>query len=259
MSLSIIIPTYNSEKYLDDCLKSIFSQSYQNFEVIVVDAYSKDKSQRIFKEYLSRYPKRFRLAFRRPQGEYDAVNTGMELATGDIVAYLDADDVYEPKCFDRVVKVFNRHPSAMWLYGKGKVIDEKGYETRGIITAIKELFWANRNHEILKCFNYIVQPTVFIKKSFYNMVGKFDTNFKYDADYEYWLKAWKVKPPLFLNKYLANWRAHSGSISVKDYKVETKEAFEIQKGYSNWWMRLIQWKICWLIILLYWIMENDRR
>jgi glycosyltransferase involved in cell wall biosynthesis len=256
MKLSIIIPAYNSEKYVEKCLKSIFSQSYQDFEVIVVDAYSKDETQKVFKEYLSRYPKKFYLAFRKPQGEPDAINAGIELATGDIVAYIDSDDTYELRCFERVVKAFERNPDVSWLYGRGKVIDEKGHECRGIVTAIKELFWPIYGYRSLQCFNYIVQPTVFMRRAFYDTVGRFNIRFKYDFDYEYWLRAGLISSPFFLNKHLANWRAHSGSLSVKEYKAEARQVLEIQKEYSKWWMRPLQWKICGLIILLYWIMRK---
>jgi glycosyltransferase involved in cell wall biosynthesis len=256
VKLSIIIPVYNSEKYIEKCLKSIFKQSHQDFEVIVVDGYSKDKSPKILQGYLSLYPKKFYLAFRKPQGEPDAVNAGMEMAVGDIVAYIDSDDTYEPKCFERVVKVFERNPDVSWLYGKGNVIDEYGHETRGIVTAIKNLFWPIYSYGVLQCFNYIVQPTVFMRKSFHDEVGRFNTCFKYDFDYEYWLRAGLISPPFFLNKHLANWRAHSGSLSVKEYKAEAMQVLEIQKEYSEWWMRPIQWKINWLIILLYWVMKK---
>jgi glycosyltransferase involved in cell wall biosynthesis len=254
MKLSIIIPAYNSEKFLGECLKSIFSQNYPNFEVIAVDAYSTDKTGKIFQEYLKHYPKKLHVVFRKPQGEYDAVNVGMEKATGDIVAYIDTDDTYEPKCFEQVVEAFERNADVLWLYGKGKVIDEKGYESRGIITAIKELFWSRYSYWSYQCFNYIVQPTVFMRKTFYNKIGKFNTLLKYDSDYEYWLRAGKITKPVFIDKYLASWRAHSGSISVKEYRPEAKEAFAIQRRFSKWWLRPTQWKVCWGTIFLYWVM-----
>lgn len=254
MKLSIVIPCYNSEKFLGECLKSIFSQSYQDFEVIAVDAYSTDKTGKIFQVYLKRYPKKMHVVFRKPQGEYDAINAGMELATGDIVAYIDADDTYEPKCFERVAEAFEQNPNASWLYGRGRVIDENGHESRGIVTAIKELFWARYSNVSYRCFNYIVQPTVFMRKSLYSEIGKFNTLLKYDADYDYWLKAGIFSPPLFLNKYLANWRAHGSSVSVREYKPEAQEAFAIQRRYSGWWLRPTQWKVCWGTIFLYWVM-----
>ena len=164
MKLSIIIPSYNSGKYLGKCLKSIFNQSYQDFEVIVIDAYSRDGSYETFRKYVSLYPKKFRFIMRKPQGEYEAINAGIELAIGDIMAYLDADDTYEPRCFEQVAQAFQQNPDVLWLYGKGKVIDKEGYESRRIVTAIKKLFWPMRSYGVLQCFNYIVQPATFMRK-----------------------------------------------------------------------------------------------
>jgi len=250
MKLSIIIPSYNSGKYLGKCLKSIFNQSYQNFEVIVIDGHSSDRSREILKHYS--LCENFRCELREPQGEYDAINAGMKLATGDVVAYLDADDTYEPECFERVVQAFRQNPDTLWLYGKGKIIDKEGHESRGIVTTVKKLFWPMRSYRALQCFNYIVQPATFMRKTFHSKVGMFDTQLKYDADYEYWLRAWTMSPPLFLNKHLANWRAHDEALSIKEYKPEAKEAFKIQKLYSEWWLRPAQWAVCQLTILLYW-------
>lgn len=256
MKLSIVIPCYNSEKYLGECLKSVFSQSYKDFEVIVVDAYSKDRTQRVIREYAERYPRRFHLAYRRPQGEPDAINAGMEIAVGDIVAYIDSDDTYEQGCFESVIEAFERNPQILWLYGRGKVINEKGHESRGIVTAIKECFWPMYKYESFQCFNYIVQPTVFMRKSFYDRVGQFDTGLKYVFDYDYWLRAGIYSAPMFLNVHLANWRAHGESVTGLAPKAEARQALKVQAKYSSWYYRPLQYVLYLLTIGLYWSMNH---
>jgi glycosyltransferase involved in cell wall biosynthesis len=244
MKISIVIPTYNSEKYLDQCLQSIFNQSYKNFEVIVVDGYSTDKTQDI----LSRY--RLRTILRKPKGEPDAINLGMSLAAGDIVTYIDADDTYNKDCFAIVAKVFE-NPYIRWLYSSGKIIDSNGNECRNIITTIKKLFWNRYNYNTYILFNYIVQPTVFLRKSFYNKIGEFDTTLKYVFDYDYFIRAGKLSTPTFINYPLANWRSHSNSITAQAPKETAKQALEIQKKYSGKTFRPIQYLLYIANTLLY--------
>lgn len=248
MKLSIVIPTYNSEKYLDKCLQSIFSQSYKDFEVIVIDAYSSDLTQVI----LAKYPKdKLQVILRKPQGEPDAINAGMELATGDIVTYIDADDTYEPECFMAVVCTFMIRHDLQWLFGIGKVIDSNGNECRNTLTKIKQFFWSRYTYNNYLYFNYIVQPTVFMKREFYNKVGKYNTDLKYVFDYDYYIRAGKLSKPMFVNWHLANWRSHSSSVSGQAPVVMAKQALELQGKYSSMWFRPIQWLAYIVAIVLY--------
>lgn len=241
--ISIIIPTLNAEKFLRPCLDSIFNQSYKDFEVIVVDGYSKDKTYDILKEYRQRFYRRLHMVFVRPQGQSDAINKGMDMAVGDIVTYICADDTYEPDCFSVVQSVFESQHKTNWLYGKAKIIDLNGSETRNIVTKAKELLQPRYSYHALKCVDFIVQPAVFMRAGFYQKIGKFDTNLKYVMDYDYWLRAGKAYTPMFVNYYLANWRAHSESLSVRQYSEEAKQAFEVQKKYSSWIFKPFQWLV----------------
>jgi glycosyltransferase involved in cell wall biosynthesis len=258
MKISIVIPNYNSGKYLSKCLESIFEQGYKRFEVIIVDAYSNDISKKTIEHYKRQHNSRFHVAYRRPQGQSDAINTGMDIATGDIVAYLCADDTYRAECFERVAKYFKSHSKLQWVYGRGKIIDSEGGEVRGFITKAKEVLQPRYNYTILQCVDYITQPTVFMRRQFQKQIGDFNANLKYVMDYEYWLRAGKISKPVFIDKHLACWRAHSDSTSVKEYKAEALQAFEVQRRYSGWWLRLAQWKVCFWTIFLYWYMSKSR-
>ncbi|MCJ7805176.1 glycosyltransferase [Patescibacteria group bacterium] len=251
MKISIVIPSLNSVKFLRHTLESIFSQSYRNFEVIVVDSNSQDGTQRILEEYNKKYNSKFTWAHTSPMGQSDAINKGMQLATGDIVAYICADDTYRTECFENVVKCFKRHHKVQWLYGKGEIIDSTGREVRGFITKSKEFLQPRYSYTVLQCVDFIVQPTVFMRREFYKQIGGFNPDLRFVMDYEYWLRAGKVSKPYFVNKYLANWRAHSGSLSEREHKAEARQAFEVQKLYSHWWLRPTQWKVCWGTIFLY--------
>lgn len=248
MKISIVIPNLNSGKYLEKCLDSIFNQNYKNFEVIIVDGYSTDESKKTVDRYINNG--KTVVSYRRPQGQSDAINAGLEMATGDIVTYICADDTYEPKCFNRVAKKFTKS-SAMWIYGKGKIIDDKNRDTRGFITNSKLLLQLNYNYNILRCVDYIVQPTVFIRKEFFKQIGGFNTTLRYVMDYEWWLRAGKVCKPKFINNHLANWRAHAGSLTEREHKAEARQAMLVQSWYSPWYFRSIQWLVYIITITLY--------
>lgn len=178
----------------------------------------------------------------------------MSLATGDIVAYIDADDTYNKDCFARINNVFNNNPlysNTQWVYGTGRIIDDNGDECRSIITTMKKLFWNRFNYNTYLLFNYIIQPTVFMRKSFYNNVGQFDTSLKYVFDYEHYIRASKFSLPRFIDYPLANWRAHNNSITAQAPKETARQALEVQKKYSSKLFRPLQYISYIANILLY--------
>ena len=254
MKISVVIPNYNSGKYLEKCLNSVFSQTYKDFEVIVADGHSTDNSAEILKKFQKRH-KNLKVIFRVSKGTSDNINAGMKLATGNIVGYLCADDTYEPKCLEAVAKCFER-PEIQWVYGKSKIIDGEGREIRKFVTKAKEIFQKRYSYTALQCVDFIVQLTVFVRREFYQKIGEYDVNLKYSMDYDYCLRAGKESKPMFIDEYLANWRAHSESTSEKEHVAEARQAFGIQKRFSGWWFRPIQWKVYLLTILLYWVMGN---
>lgn len=248
MKISVIVPTYNSEEYLDKCLQSIFSQDNKDFEVIVVDAYSTDKTQLI----LAKYPKnKLTVKLREPKGEPDAINYGMSLATGDIVTYIDCDDTYGSSyCFSWIEMIFFHIPEIQWLFGQGKFIDSNGIECSKWLTRIKRYFWYRYSYKSYLLFNYIIQPTVFMRREFYNKVGEYDTSLKYIFDYDYYVRAGKLSRPLFVNRPLANWRSHKESITAKEPNAMAKQLLQLQGKYSPWYLRPVQYMVYIVTIVL---------
>jgi glycosyltransferase involved in cell wall biosynthesis len=235
LKLSIIVPTKNSDTFLEEALDSILNQGYPNYEIIVIDGYSTDRTKSIAELYHN-------LQFYRLEatGEVDAINKGMSIASGDIVAFLDSDDVYLSGCFKAVNKAFQSNPKKQWLYGKGIIIDKNGTEVRSLVTTAKQM--VKYSYKALMCVDFIVQPTVFMRRELFESMGNFDVKLPYSCEYEYWLRIGRHYTPMFLDRHLAAWRAHAGSISVKGYLDQTVQAREIQRNYSgkNWLLNRIQ-------------------
>lgn len=251
LKISIIIPTKDSAAFLEDTLDSILNQGYQNYEVIVMDGYSTDRTKSICELY--QYLQFFRST---ANGEADAINKGMSIASGDIVAYMDSDDIYEPGCFKAVNKVFQDNPKYQWVYGKGKIINDRGEEIRRIVTWAKEC--VDYSYRALQCVDFIFQPSVFMRRSLFEKVGEFRTDLKYSFEYDYWLRVGKICNPISIDKHLSSWRAHPESISIKDYKAQTDQAREIQRRYSgkDWLINRIQDVVYYGTRLLYGVMNH---
>ncbi len=141
-----------------------------------------------------------------------------------------------------------------WAYGKSKIIDGEGREIRRLVTKAKEVFQKRYSYTALQCVDFIVQLTVFLRRQFYQQIGEYNVNLKYGMDYDYCLRAGKVRTPVFIDICLANWRAHGESTSEKEHMAEALQAFGIQKRYSRWWFRPAQYGVYSLTVLLYWIM-----
>ena len=108
LKISIITPTFNSEKYLERCIKSIQSQDYNNIEHIIIDGESTDETKNIINKYQNN---KTILISERDDGIWDAMNKGLKIASGDIVGFLNSDDYYYPNALKTVVKYFNNKSS----------------------------------------------------------------------------------------------------------------------------------------------------
>src|SRR5437667_5688340 len=123
--ISIVTPSYNQGKYLEQTIRSVLDQGYPNLEYIICDGGSTDISVEIVKKYSDR------LAWwcsEKDRGQSDAINKGWRRATGDILAYLNSDDVLLPGAIERVVRAFQQTPSAGVVYGDWTCLDEHGSE-----------------------------------------------------------------------------------------------------------------------------------
>jgi glycosyltransferase involved in cell wall biosynthesis len=126
--ISIIIPTYNSERYLARCLQSIARQDYPQTEVIVVDGQSSDGTATVVR----RFDKLVTRFISEPdRGQSDAVTKGLQLATGDILHWHASDDVVAPSAFHRIAEEFDRHPEIDLVFSDGWAFDEKHLYTTG--------------------------------------------------------------------------------------------------------------------------------
>ena len=124
--ISVIIPTYNSEKYIKKSLNSIFIQNFDNYEIIICDNLSNDNTINIIKKTSYSFKKKIKIYSRRDKGVADALNFGFTKANGDILCWLNSDDLYNHKfVFNKVINAFNNNKKKSYLVGNFINIDSK--------------------------------------------------------------------------------------------------------------------------------------
>lgn len=197
--VSIITPSYCQGSFIRTTIESVLQQDYANIQYIVVDGASTDETVDILKQYEGLLT----WISEPDEGQTDAINKGIRMADGDIIAYLNSDDIYLPGTISRVVREFNSHPEVEFLYGDFHAIDERG----DLLCKMKTIPF---DHNILLYdANYISQPASFYRYSLFENIGMFDAKLQYLMDYEFFLRAAKRKIKFRLVRhYLSAIRYH---------------------------------------------------
>lgn len=231
--ISVVIPSFNKVDFIEETLKSIVLQKYPNLEVIVQDGASTDGTFEIIKKYAKKYSKMFKIESKKDKGQLDAINKGLRKATGEILTFINADDVYERGAFKKVAKAYLENPRALWFSGKGRVINEKGKEIAKFATWYKS-FLLTINHQSLAIMtNYFMQPSVFITRKAYQKYGPFVGTKTAVMEYDMWLKLFQVSKPVVIPYFLSSFRLYKGSISTSKVKEMMSEDERIVRKYTS--------------------------
>ncbi len=227
--ISIITPTLNQGAFIERTIRSILDQNYPHLELIVMDGGSRDGTIDILKKYENR----LKWVSEKDEGQSDAINKGISRSTGDIVAYLNSDDLYEPGALHHVADFFLSHPDAMWLAGRCRIIDERDREIRRAITAYKNFLLRHYSYGMLLVTNPISQPATFWRRAVVDELGLFDRSEHLVMDYEYWLRIGKKYRPAILNDYLASFRVYAASKTSSSFMTTFRREMEIARRYSD--------------------------
>lgn len=265
LKICVIIPCYNSAEFIEETILSILNQDYPNLQCVVVDGGSTDGTLSILDKYQSN---RLSWISEKDNGQSDAINKGLQLVKGDIVTYLNADDVYEQNCFRDVSEFFTKFPDQKWLYGNCRIINENGKEIRKLITQYKNFWQRHYGYSRLLVMDFIAQPSVFWRTELTDELGLFDINNHLTMDYEYWLRIGAKYKPGFINEYLARFRLHSTSKSATRFHAASTEALGIAREYAvsqnRSWLIPLQYLSYLLVISTYsllkvWSFKEQRR
>lgn len=205
--ISVITPSFNQGRFIKATLDSVLKQDYTHIEHIIMDGGSTDETVDILKNYAD---PRLQWISEPDKGQSDAINKGLRMAKGDILAYLNSDDLYLEGTLAFVADYFYTYPEIDLIYGNCSAIDSAGQSLPTSLTA--EPFHL-RNFFVKR--PYIPQPSTFWRRSVIEQIGLFDESLHYAMDRDYWLRAaaagFKFQ---YINKNLAAFRFHEDSKTV---------------------------------------------
>jgi len=215
--VSIVTPSYNQAVFLEAAIKSVFDQKYPNLEYLLVDGKSTDGSVEIIKKYADRIAWWISEADR---GQADAINKGLQHAHGEIIAWLNSDDLYLPGAFSTVVEYFQDHPQVGLVFGDLLAMDEKGEQ-------INTLRYGDYSAQDLMAFRIIGQPAVFFRKDVLEKAGYLDLSYQYLLDHQLWIRMAGVTTIQHIPQLLAAARYHAGAKNVAAAEKFGEEAYRI--------------------------------
>jgi GT2 family glycosyltransferase len=218
--VSIITPSYNQAAYLEQAIRSVLEQNYSPIEYIIVDGGSSDGSVEIIRKYAER------LAWwvsEPDQGQAEAINKGLKQARGEIVAWLNSDDLYLPGAVAQAVQALQTQPQVGLVFGDAITIDAQG-------RPLKHLTFGDWGLDELMGFRIICQPAVFMRRQVLEQAGYLDTSYHYLLDHHLWLRMARLAGVLHVPQVWAAARHHPQAKNVAQAAAFGQEAFRI----LNW-------------------------
>lgn len=225
--LSVVMPSLNAAGTIERSLDSIRAQGVDGVEVVVADGGSTDGTS----ELLAQRPD---VLWRSEpdKGLSDAFNKGAARATGDVLGWLNADDVYLPGALDRVQRAFAANPGLDWLTGRCIIVDGAGDEIRQRVTRYKNAMLARYSHRLHLTHNFVSAPATFFRREAFTSVGRMDLALRYSMDYDLYLRLGRRSAPTILpDPPLAAFTMAEGTLSMTGFERQFVEHHEVARRY----------------------------
>jgi glycosyltransferase involved in cell wall biosynthesis len=236
MKISIVTPSFNQARYIQRTIDSVLDQQ-GDFELDyrVIDGGSTDETLEILKSYGSRLS----WVSEPDAGQVDAINKGLRSATGDVVGWLNSDDLLLPGALARVAETFAAQPDAEWVHGQCTIIDEHDQTVRRWVSAYKHFRSRHHSFENLLTENYVSQMTAFWRRAVHADIGYLDPDVRLAFDYDFFLRLAKRSAPVFIDAPIACFRWYAESKSGAGFVAQMQETNELARRYrSNPWTRV---------------------
>lgn len=217
--ISIVTPNFNKDKYLEATILSVLSQNYPNLEYIIMDGGSTDSSLDIIRKYESQ------LAYwvsEKDKGMYDAIKKGFEHSTGEIMGWINSDDILYPHSLFVLAELFNSFPQTNWLTGLSSHIDEEG---KTIWVSISRHF--NRIDFLTGDFKFIQQESTYWRRGLYERAGGLDNTLKLAGDFSLWLHFIRTDKLYVANVPIGGFRVSREGQLSENLKSYLNEAYKV--------------------------------
>jgi glycosyltransferase involved in cell wall biosynthesis len=218
--VTVVTPSYNQGPFIRETIESVLSQDYPNVEYLVIDGGSTDETLSILKSYDSR----FFWVSEGDEGQTHAINKGWKRSKGEIIAWLNSDDIFQPGAVRKVVEYFLKNPDVGAVYGEAYYINEDG-------DVISRYPTEPFNSDRLVDFCYICQPATFLRRSVVDDVGLLDESLNFCMDYEFWIRIAQKHRFCYLPHYLALSRLHTDCKTVRSRVIALREIANMIYGH----------------------------
>lgn len=252
--VSVIIPTYNLANYICESIDSVLSQTYKDFEIIVVDDGSIDNTR----DVLAKYNGIIRYFYQENKGISAAINRGVKEYKGDYIAYLGVDDIWLPDHLNLQVNILDTNPEVAMTFSDAESFDEKGVirvsfrssEPPCLLPDKNSLQYKIANTRLNDCSqfkgnfykdfligNCAVSSSVLMRRKCFEEIGNFDVNLPMNQDYDLWIRIAKRYSLFYLNKVTVRYRVRddsaSGSREIRAYRYREHDAVMLKKHLND--------------------------
>jgi glycosyltransferase involved in cell wall biosynthesis len=215
--VTVVTPSYNQGRFIAATIESVLGQDYPNLEYIIIDGASTDETAAV----VARYADRLAFVSEPDRGQSEAINKGLRRARGEIVAWLNSDDLFLPGAVRAAVSALREHPDAGAVYGEGFQIDEQG--------AVISRFAATREFNLWRLLNlsdYVLQQTVFFRRGVFDEVGWLDEDLHYGMDWEILMRIGLQRPLVYVPHEMGAIREYP---TAKSFAGGAKRAHELTR------------------------------
>ena len=203
--VTIVTPSFNQARYIEATIQSVVGQDYPNIEYLIVDGGSTDGTVDIIKKYEGRISW---WVSEQDKGQTDAINKGFNRANGQILAWLNSDDTYEPGAVAQALQYLLEHPEVGMVYGDCNFIDEEG-------RVIGRFASAQTDYRLLRQgYVHIPQQTMFFRADLWKQVGPLDPSFYFAMDYDLWTRLAARTALKYVPQAWANFRLHTSGKTI---------------------------------------------
>jgi glycosyltransferase involved in cell wall biosynthesis len=227
-SITVVTPCLNAAGTIEEALESVRSQGYPGVEHLVIDGGSTDGTVEILER-----AEGVRFVSEPDEGRVEAVNKGVELAEGEVIGWLNADDRYEPGALEAAGRAFADHPHASWVTGYCRIIDGDGREIRKGVTAYKNLFLRRFSYGLYLTQNFVSDPATFVRRAALEEAGPLDPAYPTAHDYDLWLRVARRGDPVVLRRYLSSFRMTEGTLSMEGFERQFAEHAEVARRHGE--------------------------
>lgn len=216
--ITVITPSYNQGKYISRTIDSVLKQNINNLEYLIFDGGSTDDTVDILKSYGDQVS----WVSEKDKGQSEAVNKGLIIARGDIIGWLNSDDIYYEGSLKTVIEFFQENPQTKILYGHADHINEHDQY-------IEDYYTEEWDYQRFQEICYLCQPAVFFRREIIEEIGLLDEKLTYCMDYEYWLRIGKRYTFAFINQKLAGSRLYRENKTLGNRVAVHQEIVAMQK------------------------------